>query len=252
MPTSGGVFTHVRNLGWQPREEQTQKQGGWWLQGLVHYDTSGEVLLIHRVTGEVHVDTGHAPTVSHSTALRMLPCVEYCSAILNTATLKHDAKAMLHLAHCMQDEIITPPLPHSWSMWYMGYAPSNSLQRSIDVHPLNMTYLLGVATPGQACPLAAWSAYWTLRTHGIPTERCVGMRATESSAGQEQGVKAFNQRVKAFNQPARSVLYSRLELHVLRAKSIPSLLCCIFIDITLLRRAASRRWTPSMGQPALR
>jgi hypothetical protein len=56
-------------------------------------------------------------------------------------------------------------------MWYMGYGPEASLQRTIDVVNYNITYFLGTALPNQACPLAAWNAYWTLRTHGIPTVR---------------------------------------------------------------------------------
>jgi hypothetical protein len=71
----------------------------------------------------------------------------------------------------LQDEIITPPIPHSWSMWYMGYGPEQNMQRSIDVVNYNITYFLGTALPNQACPLTAWNAYWTLRTHGIPTVR---------------------------------------------------------------------------------
>ncbi|WIA31646.1 hypothetical protein OEZ86_002526 [Tetradesmus obliquus] len=127
----GGVFTNLAHLGWNPRDGQMKKQGNWWLQGLVHYDYQGEVLLLHRVTGEVHVPAGHAP----------------------------------------RDEIITPPIPHSWSMWYMGYGPEKELQRSIDVVNYNITYFMGTALPNQVCPLAAWNAYWTLRTHGIPTVR---------------------------------------------------------------------------------
>jgi hypothetical protein len=73
--------------------------------------------------------------------------------------------------NCLQDEIITPPIPHSWSMWYMGYGPEKDMQRSIDVVNYNITYFMGTALPNQACPLAAWNAYWTLRTHGIPTVR---------------------------------------------------------------------------------
>jgi hypothetical protein len=60
---SGGVFTNLAHLGWNPRDGQMKKQGNWWLQGLVHYDYQGEVLLLHRVTGEVHVPAGHAPRV---------------------------------------------------------------------------------------------------------------------------------------------------------------------------------------------
>eukprot|EP00878_Enallax_costatus_P043978 GHUV01052108.1.p1 GENE.GHUV01052108.1~~GHUV01052108.1.p1 ORF type:complete len:123 (+),score=24.33 GHUV01052108.1:242-610(+) len=56
-------------------------------------------------------------------------------------------------------------------MWFMGYGPGNALQRTIDIMNYNVTYLLATATSGQACPLAAWSAYWTLRTHGVPVDR---------------------------------------------------------------------------------
>lgn len=55
----------------------------------------------------------------------------------------------------------------------MGYGPEGSLQRTIDVINYNVTYFLGTALQNQACPLAAWNAYWTLRTHGIPTVRWV-------------------------------------------------------------------------------
>jgi hypothetical protein len=71
-----------------------------------------------------------------------------------------------------QDEVITPPIPYAWSMWYMGYGPGDRLQTTLQVAPLNVSYFLQTAAPGQLCPLAAWSAYWTLRTHGIPTHRC--------------------------------------------------------------------------------
>jgi hypothetical protein len=53
----------------------------------------------------------------------------------------------------------------------MGYAPEKELHVSLNVLDLNITYLLTVAPPGQACPLMAWGAYWTLRTMGIPTQR---------------------------------------------------------------------------------
>jgi hypothetical protein len=62
-------------------------------------------------------------------------------------------------------------------MWYMGYGPEKDMQRSIDVVNYNITYFMGTALPNQACPLAAWNAYWTLRTHGIPTVRSATARA---------------------------------------------------------------------------
>jgi hypothetical protein len=34
------------------------KQGNWWLHALVHYDHQGEVLLMHRVTGEISLARG--------------------------------------------------------------------------------------------------------------------------------------------------------------------------------------------------
>lgn len=69
-------------------------------------------------------------------------------------------------------------------MWWMGYCPTDKMQRTLEVLPLNVSQLLqgwpggGSGSGGdggelarEACPLAAWAAYWTLRTHGIPTER---------------------------------------------------------------------------------
>jgi hypothetical protein len=53
----------------------------------------------------------------------------------------------------------------------MGYGPHDTLQTTLNVVDLNVTYLLAVSPPGQLCPLAAWAAYWTLRTHGIPVDR---------------------------------------------------------------------------------
>eukprot|EP00775_Hariotina_reticulata_P006257 gene6257-6495_t len=79
--------------------------------------------------------------------------------------------ALVHYDHLGEDEVITPPIPHSWSMWYMGYGPQDQLQTTLNVVDLNVTYLLAVSPPGQLCPLAAWAAYWTLRTHGIPVDR---------------------------------------------------------------------------------
>jgi hypothetical protein len=47
------------------------KQGNWWLHALVQYDHHGEVLLMHRVTGEISIKQG-TPTVStlHNAAKR--------------------------------------------------------------------------------------------------------------------------------------------------------------------------------------
>jgi hypothetical protein len=70
---SGGVFTNLAHLGWNPRDGQMKKQGNWWLQGLVHYDYQGEVLLLHRVTGEVHVPAGHAPRVRRGMSCAVWP-----------------------------------------------------------------------------------------------------------------------------------------------------------------------------------
>ena len=42
-------------MGWQASRAQMNKQGGWWLNALVHYDPDGAVLLSHRVTGEVRL-----------------------------------------------------------------------------------------------------------------------------------------------------------------------------------------------------
>ncbi|KAI8472516.1 MAG: mannosyltransferase putative-domain-containing protein [Monoraphidium minutum] len=125
-----GVFTNLANLGWSPRREQMNKQGNWWLQAFAHYDPAGDVLLFHRVTGELSLGKGTP-----------------------------------------YDEVITPPIPVSWSMWFMGYGPSDALQHTLEVTPLNVSRLLAAGGGGQACPLMAWAAYWTLRTHGIPIDR---------------------------------------------------------------------------------
>jgi hypothetical protein len=39
------------------------KQGNWWLHALVQYDYNGEVLHMHRVTGEISIERG-TPAVS--------------------------------------------------------------------------------------------------------------------------------------------------------------------------------------------
>lgn len=57
----------------------------------------------------------------------------------------------------------------------MGYGPSDTLQTTLNVVALNVSFLLHSAEPGQLCPMAAWSAYWTMRTHAIPVDRCVGV-----------------------------------------------------------------------------
>ncbi|KIY96839.1 hypothetical protein MNEG_11123 [Monoraphidium neglectum] len=79
----------------------------------------------------------------------------------------------------------------SWTTYYMGLGPSDKLQYTLHVTPFNVTQLIDTAPPSQACPLLAWAAYWTLRTHGIPTDRqlrleaaCDGMlRAEYGDAG---------------------------------------------------------------------
>lgn len=60
---AGGVFTHRDALGWQPGVAQMNKQGNWWLHALVQYDYNGEVLHMHRVTGEISIERG-TPAVS--------------------------------------------------------------------------------------------------------------------------------------------------------------------------------------------
>lgn len=50
---AAGIFTHRDALGWQPGKDQMNKQGNWWLHALGHYDHLGELLLMHRVTGEI-------------------------------------------------------------------------------------------------------------------------------------------------------------------------------------------------------
>lgn len=72
-------------MGWKPGSDQMNKQGNWWLQGLVHYDHLGEALLIHRVTGEVTVAAGQAPPV-RPLSLRFIqrvpgPSFLYCSLL---------------------------------------------------------------------------------------------------------------------------------------------------------------------------
>jgi hypothetical protein len=41
------------------------KQGNWWLHALVHYDPWGEVLHMHRVTGEISIHRA-TPKVSRA------------------------------------------------------------------------------------------------------------------------------------------------------------------------------------------
>lgn len=53
------------------------------------------------------------------------------------------------------------------------------------VMPFNVSQLLANAPPGQACPMLAWTAYWTMRTHGVPTERC-GRGAAASQPKSDQ------------------------------------------------------------------
>jgi hypothetical protein len=40
------------------------------------------------------------------------------------------------------DEVITPPIPIKWSMWYMGYAPNGAMQRSLELTFTNITQLV--------------------------------------------------------------------------------------------------------------
>lgn len=64
---AGGIFTHRDALGWQPGKDQMNKQGNWWLQALVQYDHQGEVLHMHRVTGEISINRA-TPKVSRGPA----------------------------------------------------------------------------------------------------------------------------------------------------------------------------------------
>lgn len=57
----------------------------------------------------------------------------------------------------------------------MGYGPGNQLQHTLNVMQYNITYLLQTAPPGELCPMAAWAAYWGMRSHAIPVTRCVGL-----------------------------------------------------------------------------
>jgi hypothetical protein len=93
--------------------------------------------------------------------------------VMTDLLLCHAVSCCAVLCWPLQDEVITPPIPHSWSMWYMGYGPGNKLQHTLDVVSYNVSYLLQTAEPGQLCPIAAWGAYWTMRTHAIPVDRCV-------------------------------------------------------------------------------
>jgi hypothetical protein len=128
----GGILTHRDALGWlKPPQAQLNKSGNWWLQALVHYADDDEVLLYHRVNGELFQGKG-TPT----------------------------------------DEVITPPMPHTWTMWHLATAPKTELQNStLSIMNYNITHLLHTTPPHEACPLRAWTAYWTMRTHGIPTRR---------------------------------------------------------------------------------
>ena len=56
------------------------KQGNWWLHALVHYDFNGEVLLAHRVTGEVSIDKA-TPKV----CLFQFFCYHMCSRVWQLA-----------------------------------------------------------------------------------------------------------------------------------------------------------------------
>ncbi len=91
----------------------------------MHYDPAGKLLFMHRVLAEVRLNE---PTP--------------------------------------QDDVITPPLPLNWTQLFMlgWHLPTDVEQRSLEVHPLNVSRLLdeGQAT-GEACPANAWTAYWTLR-----------------------------------------------------------------------------------------
>ncbi len=51
------------------------KQGNWWLQALVHYSEDGEVLLGHRVTGEIRLNerTPQVRCGSHTLLRPFLP-----------------------------------------------------------------------------------------------------------------------------------------------------------------------------------
>ncbi|PNH11233.1 hypothetical protein TSOC_001928, partial [Tetrabaena socialis] len=77
-----GVFTHQSNLDWHPAADRLHRQGGWWLNALMHYAPDATPLWAHRVTGELHM-TSAVPV----------------------------------------DEVLTPPLPISWSMYHMSFAP---------------------------------------------------------------------------------------------------------------------------------
>ncbi|KAG2500725.1 hypothetical protein HYH03_001489 [Edaphochlamys debaryana] len=95
------------------------------------------------------------------------------------------------------DEIITPPMPISWTEYHMSWGPSDGSAQfpAILVLDYNLTYLHAIsattpATPG--CPPLVWAAYWHMRTHAVPVavnttleELCCGGGA---GAGWHHGV----------------------------------------------------------------
>lgn len=61
------------------------------------------------------------------------------------------------------DEVITPPIPIKWSMWYMGYGPNGAMQRSLELSFTNITQLaeserVSAAVPACACAADADAA----------------------------------------------------------------------------------------------
>jgi hypothetical protein len=161
------------------------RQGNWWLHALVHYDpVTLAPLLFHRVTGEVQYGLA-APKVC--VGVVCLACARaWPSCVLKKTSIipprnndRHTQNQQpINLTKKNQkqnkkqkDELITPPIPHSWSMYFMGYSPAEGLQVTLSVTPLNVTRELAAATPGQECVLSAWAAYWAARTHNVMAPR---------------------------------------------------------------------------------
>lgn len=135
-------------LGWSPDAKQMNKQGNWWLHALVHYGTDDQVggggldLSWQRQPSEEEelITPRHTPTptpthtthTTHQHSLHPHPETQHPAA-------PHPETPQVLLGHRVtgeitlfggtpQDEIITPPLPSSWTMWFMGYGPDKELQ----------------------------------------------------------------------------------------------------------------------------
>ncbi|KAG2500723.1 hypothetical protein HYH03_001487 [Edaphochlamys debaryana] len=154
-----GVWTHDTNIGWHPNKPQLLRQGHWWMNSLVHFSPWGQAMWQHRVTGEMYVRSPGPP----------------------------------------RDEVVTPPMPVSWTTYHMAFAPTDGSAQfpAIVVMPYNLTYLQAIsattpATPG--CPPLVWAAYWHMRTHAVPVavnttleELCCGHGHAQGEGGASTG-----------------------------------------------------------------